>query len=67
MMDTDRAPSWIELESVQPMPRVEEITSLSADTIRRRYSRYVVKLSPRRDGLKLRDCLAIAAGTAQRT
>jgi hypothetical protein len=55
------------LESVQPMPRVEEITSLSADTIRRLYSRYVVKLSPRRDGLKLRHCLAIAAGTAQRT
>jgi hypothetical protein len=65
MRDTDRPPSWIELESVQPMPIAEEITSLSADTLRRRYSRYVVKLSPRRDGLKLRDCLAIASGMAQ--
>jgi hypothetical protein len=63
----ERPPSWLELESVQKMPAVEEITSLSADTIRRKYAEYVVKLSPRRDGMKLKHALAIANGTARRT
>ena len=60
-----KLPSWIELESVQRMAVVEEITSLSADTIRRKYAEYIVKLSPRRDGMKLRDALRIANGTAR--
>ena len=61
-----KLPSWIELESVQRMAVVEEITSLSADTIRRKYAEYIVKLSPRRDGMKLKHALAIANGTARR-
>jgi len=47
------------------MPVVEEITSLSADTIRRTYPEFIIKLSPRRDGMKLKDALAIANGTAR--
>jgi hypothetical protein len=62
----ERPPSWIELESVQKMPVVEKITSLSSDTIRRKYGDYVVKLSARRDGMKLKHALAIANGTAPR-
>ena len=63
----ERPSSWIELESVQRMPVVEKITSLSGDNIRRNYSKYVVKLSPRRDGMKLKHALAIANGTARRS
>ena len=59
-------PSWIELESVKKMSVVEEITSLSGDNLRRNYSEYVVKLSPRRDGMQLKHALAIANGTARR-
>ena len=62
----ERPPSWIELESVQKMSVVEEITSLSGDNLRRNYSDYVVKLSPRRDGMKLKHALAIANGSAHR-
>jgi hypothetical protein len=62
----ERPPSWIELESVQKMKVVEKITSLSGDNIRRNYPHLVVRLSPRRDGLRLRDALAIAHGTAKR-
>jgi hypothetical protein len=40
----------------------EEITTLSRDTIERRFPKYVVKLSPRRKGMKLRHILAIASG-----
>jgi hypothetical protein len=65
-MFSERSPTWLELESVVRMAVAERITSLSADNIRRNYSDLVVKLSPRRDGMKLRDALAIANGTARR-
>jgi hypothetical protein len=63
----ERPPSWIELESVKRMPVVEEITSLSADNLRRTYPEFIIKLSPRRDGMKLKHALAIANGTARRS
>src|SRR5262245_5917966 len=63
----DRPPSWIELESVQRMPVVEKITGLSGDTIRRTYPQFVIKLSARRDGMQLKNALAIANGTARRS
>jgi hypothetical protein len=59
-------PSWLDLESVKRMPVVEKITSLSGDSIRRNYPHLVVRLSARRDGMKLKDALAIADGTAKR-
>jgi hypothetical protein len=55
-------PSWLELESVIRPPKVEQITSLSWDTITRNHADKVVDLSPRRRGMKLKDALAIAAG-----
>jgi SOS-response transcriptional repressor LexA len=72
----EKSPSWLELESVYPLtsktakgkpiddgkPTVETITSLSPDTIKRKYPEYVVKLSDRREGMKLRNALKIAAG-----
>jgi hypothetical protein len=47
------------------MKVVEKITSLSGDNLRRTYPDFVVKLSPRRDGMKLKHALAIANGTAR--
>jgi hypothetical protein len=60
---TDR-PTWLELESVLPMPKAESVTSLSEDTLERRYPHLIVKLSPRRKGMKLKHALAIANGDA---
>jgi hypothetical protein len=62
MDDQPEKPSWLELESVKPLPKIEEITSLSVDTIEREYPQYVVKLSPRRKGMKLKHALEIARG-----
>jgi hypothetical protein len=59
---TDQEPTWLELESVKLLGEAEEITTLSRDTIERRFPGYVVKLSPRRKGMKLRHILAIASG-----
>ncbi len=69
---TARPPSWTELEGIIPLSRpkwstdpklsAEEITNLSPDTLKRRYSKYVIRLSPRRQGMKLRNALAITRG-----
>ncbi|MCK1639096.1 hypothetical protein IVA95_16165 [Bradyrhizobium sp. 157] len=59
----DREPTFIELESLKPLrPDIEAITSLSIDSLHRYYAKYIVKLSPRRSGMKLRHALAIASG-----
>jgi hypothetical protein len=42
------------------------MTSLSGDALRRNYPELIVKLSPKRDGMKLKDILAVANGTARR-
>ena len=64
-----RPPSWLELESVLPLEAesgvtsVETVTTLSADTQRREYPEFIIQLSPRRQGMKLKHALRIA-GTA---
>ena len=64
-MSTEKAeqpPTWLELESVRPLPEVEKITSLSSDSLSRHHRDKIVNLSPQRRGMKLRDALAIANG-----
>ena len=63
-MSTEKSnqPTWLELERVLSMPEVEEITSLSVDSLNRHHKEKIVELSPRRRGMKLRDALAIARG-----
>lgn len=64
--DNDQLPPWLDLESIKPMKVCEQITSLNAMSLRRWYSHYIVKLTERRDGMKLKHALAIANGTAER-
>jgi hypothetical protein len=59
---TQEPPSWLELETVQPLTESSKITSLSPDSLKRHYADYVVRLSDRRCGMKLRHSLDIAAG-----
>ena len=65
-------PQPFDLEAILPLPKtagertVESLTSLSPDTIKRRYPEYVVKLSPRREGMKTKHALAISNGTLKR-
>jgi hypothetical protein len=59
---TDYKPTWLELESVKSFGEAEEITNLSRDTIKRQYRRYIVKMSKRREGIKLKHLLAIVSG-----
>jgi hypothetical protein len=41
------------------------ITSLSADALKRNYPQYIVQLSPRREGMKIKHALKIAAGEGE--
>ena len=64
-----RPPTWLELESVIPLAAepgvtsVASVTTLSPETTKREYPEYVIRLSPRREGMKLKHALRIA-GTA---
>jgi hypothetical protein len=49
----------LRLEQVVGLPEAAQLTSLSIDTLKRRYPDFIIRLSPRRLGIKLRDVLAI--------
>lgn len=55
----------IELQRVIPLRQAGEIAGISADTIRRRYPSIIVKLSPRRIGVRLCDALRIGQPAAE--
>jgi hypothetical protein len=65
-VQSDRPPTYLELESVKVLPEAERMTTLSVDTLKRRYPDRIVRLSPRREGMKLRDILAIASGSQKK-
>jgi hypothetical protein len=55
-------PTWLELERVISIAEAERLTSLSRDGLQRHHRDKIVRLSPRRVGMRLRDALAIANG-----
>jgi hypothetical protein len=46
-----------ELERLLPVGQAAEMNNISLDTWRRRYPHLIVKISPRRNGVKFRDAL----------
>jgi hypothetical protein len=63
---SDHPPSWskLELEAIKPLRQIEELTSLDRDTLVRVYPQYLVRLSPKRLGMKFRNVLKIINGDA---
>jgi hypothetical protein len=49
-----------ELDRIISMEQAAAVSGLSADTLKRRYSDKIIKLSPRRIGMRLRDALLLA-------
>ena len=56
-----RLPTWEEMEIIASMSEAEKVTGLSRDTIKRVYPEWIIKLSPRRRGVKRRRLYQIAA------
>ena len=54
----------LELQRVVTLREAAEISGISLDTIRRRYPQIIIKLSPRRVGVRLRDALSIGKPVA---
>jgi transcriptional regulator GlxA family with amidase domain len=54
----------IELRRVLPLEQVTEITNLSRDTLKRNFQDKIIRLSPRRLGMRLSDALAIGRSAA---
>jgi hypothetical protein len=53
-----------ELRKILPLQQVSEITNLSRDTLKRRHGAFVLKLSPRRLGMRYSDVLKIGEPVA---
>ena len=56
------SPTWLEMESVKSLSIAAQVTGLSKDTLKRRHHDKIVQLSPRREGMTLRNVLKIARG-----
>ena len=52
-------PVALEGERIIGLREAAEIAGVSTDTLRRRYGHLVIRLSPRRVGIRLRDVLSI--------
>jgi hypothetical protein len=63
-MNTLSYPTDQELNRVLTLSEAAHLCSLSIDTLRRRYKDKILRLSPRRSGIRVRDVLAI--GTPER-
>ena len=53
-----------EMLRVIPVAQAAEVAGISADTLRRNHPEIIIKLSPRRVGVRLRDALAIGSRPA---
>ena len=49
----------LELERIVPLQQAAELRSTSVDTLKRRHPDKIIRLSPRRNGMRLRDALML--------
>lgn len=54
--------SPLELARVAPMPEAAHLSSVSEDSLLRNHSKKVLKLGPRRNGMRVLDALTIGEG-----
>jgi hypothetical protein len=51
---------FLELKRIAPLSEVAKLTGLSVDTIRRNHRDRIIKLSPRRVGMRIEDALLLS-------
>jgi hypothetical protein len=52
-------PKEIELQRIVSLRQASDLSGLSEDTLRRRHADKIIKLSPRRNGMRVRDALML--------
>ena len=63
--DVPPRPSAIELRKILTLEQVTELTTLSADSLKRHHADKIRRLGPRRLGMRLADALAIGTSTPE--
>jgi hypothetical protein len=60
MSDNPKKLSPLDLERVAAKPEIERLTGMNFHSIKRHYANKIVRLSPRRIGMRIKDVLSIA-------
>jgi hypothetical protein len=60
MQEQTTALSSLELERIAPLAEASKLSSLSPDTLVRQHSDKIIRLSPRRSGMRVKDALMLA-------
>jgi hypothetical protein len=56
---SDERPDYLELNRIAGLAECERLSGLSRDTLVRRYPDKILKLSPRRLGMRVKDALLL--------
>jgi hypothetical protein len=56
---TSDQPTWLQLDSIVSMQKAAELSGVSVDTLQRRHPDKIIRLSPRREGMRLCDALML--------
>jgi hypothetical protein len=59
VVEKDKGLSPLELERIAGMPEASHLSGLSEDSLRRHYPDKLIDLSPRRQGMRVRDALML--------
>jgi len=62
-MSEEKTLSALELERVAPMSEAEHLSGLSEYTLRRHFADKILNLSPRRQGMRVKDALMLSTKT----
>lgn len=57
-------PGWMELEKIVGMNEAASLSGVSEDTLKRHHSDKIIRLSPRRLGMRVRDALRLKDAAA---
>jgi hypothetical protein len=56
------APTWLDLERILPLKEAANVSSLSEDSLKRNHSEKILRLGPRRLGMRAKDALMLGEG-----
>jgi hypothetical protein len=57
-------PSWLELQRIITMEEGARLAGVSLDTLKRRHADKIIRLSPRRRGIRISDALMLKESAA---
>jgi hypothetical protein len=55
-------PTWLDLERILPMKEASKVSGLSQDSLKRHHADKIIRLGPRRLGMRARHALMLGEG-----